>query len=259
MAGPAPGYRRNPDHRIRIEPSPRRVRVEFGGERVADSTSMALLHEAGRPPVYHFPVGDVRFDLLSATDHSTHCPYKGHARHWSLAAGGRVSENAVWAYPDPYDEMAALGLQGYCAFYWDRVDRWYEEDEEIFVHPRDPYKRVDAVPSSRAVRIVVGGETVAETRSAHFVFETGLPTRHYIPREDVRMDLLEPSASSTRCPYKGIARYWSTTAGGERREDVAWSYEDPVPECPKIRNLICFYAEKVDAVLVDGEETGRSG
>lgn len=259
MAGPAPGYRRNPDHRIRIEPSPRRVRVEFGGQRIADSTAMALLHETGRPPVYHFPRADVRFDLLSPSDHSTHCPYKGRARHWSVAAGGRVSGNAVWAYPDPYDEMAALGLQNYCAFYWDRVDRWLEEDEEIFVHPRDPYKRVDAVPSSRPVGIVVGGETVAETTAAHFVFETGLPTRHYIPREDVRMDLLEPSASSTRCPYKGIARYWSISVGGERREDVAWSYEDPVPECPKIRNLVCFYDEKVDAVVVDGKATARSG
>ena len=84
--------------------------------------------------------------------------------------------------------MAAINLQDYCAFYWDRVDHWYEEDEEIFRHPRDPYKRVDAIFSTRPVSVRLGGETVAETVRAHFLFETGMPTRHYIPREDVRMD-----------------------------------------------------------------------
>ena len=254
MANPAPGYQKNPDHHIRLDPSPRRVRVRFGGEWIADSVNMRLMYEARHLPVYYFPLEDVRTDLLAPTAHSTHCPYKGNASYWTIDAGGRTSENAVWAYPAPYDEMAAIDLEKCCAFYWDRVDHWYEEDEEIFVHPRDPYKRVDAVASSRPVRVVVGGETVAETTRAHFLFETNLPTRYYIPRDDVRMDLLEPTASSSRCPYKGVARYWSATAGGETREDIAWSYDDPVPECPKIRDLICFYNENVDAILVDGRE-----
>lgn len=257
MADPAPGFRDKPDHRIRLEPSPRRVRVRFGGEWIADSTRMMLLHESGHLPVYYFPVDDVNQDLVAPSGHSTHCPYKGAAAYWTVNAGGRTSENAVWGYPEPYKEMAEIGLQGYRAFYWDRVDHWYEEDEEVFVHPRDPYKRVDAVASSRPVRVVVDGEAVAETARALFLFETGLPTRYYIPREDVRMDLLRPTGSSTRCPYKGVARYWSAVTGGAVHEDIAWSYEDPVPECPRIRGLVCFYNEHVDAILVDGVETGR--
>lgn len=257
MAKPAPGYLKNPGHTITLEPSPRRVRVRFGGEWIADSTDMRLMYEVNHLPVYYFPVKDVRLDLLHPTDNSTHCPYKGEASYWTIEAGGQRAENAVWAYQAPYAEMAALNLQDYCAFYWDRVDHWYEEDEEIFVHPRDPKKRVDAIPSSRAVRVVLGGATVAESTRSHFVFETNLPTRYYIPRDDVRMDLLTPTASSTRCPYKGIASYWSATVGGETFEDIVWSYPDPIAECPKIRDLMCFYNEKVDAIFVDGEEVGK--
>ncbi|MEX2453772.1 MAG: DUF427 domain-containing protein [Rhodospirillaceae bacterium] len=257
MANPAPGFRKNPGHTIALEPSPRRVRVQFGGEWIADTTEAKLLYEANYTPVYYFPVKDVRLDLLHPTDHSTHCPYKGDASYWTIEAGGKTAENAIWAYQAPFDEMAALDLQDYCAFYWNRVDHWYEEDEEIFVHPRDPRKRVDTVPSSRRVKIVLGGETVAETARAHFLFETGLPTRYYIPREDVRMDLLAPSATRTRCPYKGTASYWTATVGGKTFEDIVWSYEDPVPECPRIRGLMCFYDEKVDAVFVDGKQNEK--
>jgi uncharacterized protein (DUF427 family) len=257
MAIPAPGYQKNPGHTITLEPSPRRVRVKFGGEWIADSTDMRLMYEVNHLPVYYFPVKDVRLELLHPTDLKTHCPYKGEASYWTIEAGGRTAENAVWAYQEPYDEMAGLGLQDYCAFYWDRVDHWYEEDEEIFVHPRDPKKRVDAVPSSRTVEVVLGGETVARSRRGHFLFETNLPTRHYLPREDVRMDLLKPSATKTRCPYKGIASYWSAMVGGKTYDDIAWSYEDPIPECPKIKGLICFYAENVDATLVEGEVVAK--
>ena len=254
MSNPAPGFAKNPDWIVLLEPSPRRVRVKFGGEWIADSTDMVLMYESGHLPVYYFPVKDVRLDLLHPTDHTSHCPYKGDASYWSIEAGGRASENAVWAYQTPYDEMTAIGLQDYCAFYWDRVDHWFEEDEEIFVHARDPHKRVDTVPSSREVRIVLGGETVATSTRAMFLFETGLPTRYYLPREDVRMDLLEPSETQTACPYKGTAIYWSAQIGDQRFDDIVWSYPDPVPECPKIRDLLCFFNEQVDAVFVDGQE-----
>ena len=257
MTNPAPGFVKNPDRVVRLEPSPRLVRIKFGGEWISDSTEMMLMYESGHLPVYYFPVKDVRLDLLHPTDHTSHCPYKGDASYWSIEAGGRAAENAVWAYQTPYDEMTAINLQDYCAFYWDRVDHWFEEDEEIFVHPRDPYKRVDTVPSSRQVRVVLGGETVAETTRAHFLFETGLPTRYYIPAEDVRMDLLRKSPSETQCPYKGVAQYHSADIGGKKFDDIAWHYPDPVPECPKIRNLICFYNENVDAIFVDGTEAEK--
>lgn len=257
MTNPAPGFRDNPERDIHFESSPRRVRVKFGGEWIADSTDMVLMYETGHLPVYYFPVKDVRMDLLHPTDHTSHCPYKGHAAYWSIEAGGQRADNAVWAYPEPYDEMTAIDLQDYCAFFWDRVDHWYEEDEEIFVHPRDPHKRIDTVLSSRAVRVVLGGETVAETTRAHFLFETGLPTRYYLPAEDVRTDLLIPSETTTGCPYKGTAHYWSAEFGGKIYKDIAWFYPDPVPECPKIRDLICFYNENVDAIFVDGIETEK--
>jgi uncharacterized protein (DUF427 family) len=195
-------------------------------------------------------MADVRMDLFTPTDHHTHCPYKGDASYWSIRVGDRVAENAAWAYRDPYREM--LAIADYVSFYWDRVDSWWEEDEQIFVHPRDPKKRVDVVLSHRPVEVRLGGETVARSENARFLFETGHPTRYYIPRADIRMDLLTPSAKTSRCPYKGTARYFSATAGGRRFEDIAWSYEDPVAECPKIRGLVCFFAENVDATLVDG-------
>lgn len=254
MSNPAPGFVKNPDRIVRFEPSPRRVRVKFGGEWIADSTDMVLMYESGHLPVYYFPVKDVRLELLHPTDHTSYCQYKGDASYWSIQAGGRTAENAVWAYQTPYDEMTAINLQDYCAFYWDRVDHWFEEDEEIFVHPRDPHKRVDTVQSSREVRVVLGGETVATSTRGRFLFETGLPTRYYLPREDVRMDLLEPSDTQTSCPYKGTAIYWSAQIGDQRFVDIVWSYPEPVPECPKIRDLLCFYNEQVDAIFVDGEE-----
>ena len=249
------GFKTNPDYKITFEASPRRVRVKFAGEWVADSSGAHLLFETRHLPVYYFPRGDVRLDLMMPTDHHTFCPYKGTAAYWTIRVGDRTSENAVWGYPEPYDEVAAIG--DYVAFYWDRVDHWYEEDEEIFVHPRDPYKRVDAIASSRPVRVIVGGETVAETSRARFLFETRLPTRYYIPPEDVRMDLLVPSDKVTRCPYKGTARYWSVKIGDQVFPDIVWSYPEPIAECPKIKGHLAFFNEHVDAILVDGVEVPR--
>lgn len=249
------GFTTNPDYRVFVEPSPRRVRVQFNGAWIADSTNAQLLYETRHLPVYYFPRADVRMDLLTPTDHHTFCPYKGKASYWTITVDGRTSENAMWGYPEPYDEVPALA--DLVAFYWDRVDHWYEEDEEIFVHPRDPYKRVDVIASARPVRVIVGGETVAETRRAKFLFETRLPTRYYIPQEDVRMDLLLPSAKETSCPYKGTARYWSVKIGDQVYPEIVWSYPEPVAECPKIKGHLCFFNEQVDAIVVDGTEMPR--
>src|SRR3954453_5904897 len=134
--GRGSGVKDNPDYRILFEPSPRRVRVAFNGATIADSTRAHLLFETRHLPVYYFPREDVRMELLAPTAHHTFCPYKGKASYWTIRVGDQASENAVWGYLDPYDEVAAI--RDFVAFYWDRVDHWYEEDEEIFVHPRDP-------------------------------------------------------------------------------------------------------------------------
>ncbi|MDE0538692.1 MAG: DUF427 domain-containing protein [Rhodospirillales bacterium] len=246
----APGFQSHPGYEVNMETSPRRVRVEFGGEVIADSLRTLLVRETKHVPVYYFPKPDVRMDLLSATGHATHCPFKGDASYWTIGAGGRTSENAVWGYEDPFVECARL--EDHVAFYWNKVDRWYEEDDEIFVHARDPYKRVDVVRSSRPVKVILGGETVAESVNARFLFETGLPTRYYLPPGDVRRELLTPSDAASSCPYKGNAVYWTAAAGGRVFENIVWSYPEPIPEMPGIKGLMCFFNEKVDDILIDG-------
>lgn len=236
-------------YHVWVEPNHRRVRVFFGNEAVADSTNVLYLFETNHLPVYYFPRSDVRFDLLEPTGHHTHCPYKGDASYYTVVVGDRRVENAAWAYPEPI--ASAPDISDYVAFYWDLADSWYEEDEQVFRHARDPYKRVDVLQSSRHVRVLVGGEVVADTHRPRLLFETGLPVRYYIPKLDVRQDLLVPSDKRTRCPYKGEAVYWSLVLGDERLEDVVWSYPAPLPEIPKIENLLSFYNERVD-IEVDG-------
>ena len=136
------------------------------------------------------------------------------------------------------------------------MDGWFEEDEEVFVHPHDPYKRIDILHSSRHVEVEVNGVKVADTHRPTLLFETGLPTRYYIPKLDLRMDLLTPIEHTTGCAYKGFARYWSLEAGDETFENLAWSYRTPLPECTKIAGLVAFYNEKVD-LIVDGERLAR--
>jgi uncharacterized protein (DUF427 family) len=241
-------------HTLYFEDSPRWVRVVLGGETVADSKRVKLLHETGHLPVYYFPEEDVRLDLLEESDHTSYCPFKGDASYWSVRVGDKVAENAVWGYPEPIDSCPPIA--GYLAFYWRMMDHWYEEEEEVFVHPRDPYHRVDILESSRHVKVKVNGEVVAETERPRVLFETGLPPRYYIPPEDVREDVLVESEKTTRCPYKGVASYWSVEAGGERVEDLIWYYPEPIPEAAKIKGRLAFFNEKVD-LLVDGEEQER--
>ncbi len=229
-----------------IEDSPRRVRVYFGNVAVADSERVLLVFEPRRLPVYWFPLADVRMDLLRPAPSAD--PGALAARH-DVAVGDRVSEEAAWSYPDPDPDRARL--KDHVAFYWNKMDAWFEEEDEVFVHPRDPYKRVDVVHSSRHVRIEVDGEVVAESSRPRLLFETGLPTRYYLPKQDVRMDLLVASRTTTRCPYKGLASYWDVHAGGGVRPDLVWGYPAPIPECPKIENLLSFFNEKVD-LYVDG-------
>lgn len=246
------GYAVHTGYAITFEPCAKRLRVMFNGETIADSTNVHLMHETKHIPVYYFPRADVRADLLTATDLSTHCPFKGAASYWTVTVGDKIAENASWSYTAPYDEVA--DIKDTMAFYWDRMDHWYEEDEEVFVHARDPYKRIDIVPSSRPVRVVLGGKTVAASTQALFLFETGLPTRYYIPAGDVTSDLLEATNLATDCPYKGRACYWSATVGGKTFENIVWGYPNPVPESAAIKNHLCFFNEKVDAILVDGAE-----
>ncbi len=248
-------FDRHPGCRVDFEACAKRVRTVFNGETLADSTQVRLLRETGHVPVYYFPRADLRPDLLAASDHRTFCPFKGEASYWHVTAGGRRAENAVWSYEAPFEEVA--GIKDYMAVYWNPMDAWYEEDEEVFVHARDPHVRIDVLASRRPLEVVLGGETVARTTAALLLFETGLPVRYYIPREDVRMDLLKPSDRRTACPYKGTAGYYAAEAGGKVHEDIAWVYPEPLPEVGRIKDLLCFYGEKVDAMIFGGQELPR--
>jgi uncharacterized protein (DUF427 family) len=238
-----------PDPQHVIEPSARWVRVKFNGEFVADSKRVLLFRPPRRLPIYYFPREDVRLDRLVSSEHTTPNHVLGRATYWSVQVGDRIAEKAAWAHLDP--PAAYSQLREYIAFEWRKMDHWYEEEEEVFAHPRDPYHRVDVMPSSRHVRVVLNGVTLAETRRPYLLFETGLPTRYYIPTEDVRMDVLHASDAHTICPYKGIASYWSAAIGENVYKDIVWSYLDPIPEIPKIKGLLAFYNEKVDLYVDD--------
>jgi uncharacterized protein (DUF427 family) len=226
--------------------------VQFAGQYVADSKRVLLLRAPGRVPVYYFPRGDVRTGILAPVDPGHDCPDREAAACWTVRVGDRTAEHAAWE-----SGSARPALRDHVTFEWAKMDAWFEEDDEVYVHARDPYKRVDVLHSSRHVRVVVGGEVLAETRRPSLLFETGLPTRYYLPKADVRMDLLVPSATETRCPYKGVARYYSARAGTTLVRDIAWYYQHPIPECSKIENLVCFFNERVDALYVDGEREVR--
>ncbi|MFE5370016.1 DUF427 domain-containing protein [Streptomyces mirabilis] len=240
---------------LRWEPSGRWVRGCKGEVTVVDSRHPVLVWEPDVPvPLYAFPRAEVREDLLRPARNPPTGTHSGSRVFYDLEVDGALLENAAWTFP-------ADDLAGHIAFEWFSrsgrgLDHWYEEDEEIFIHPRDPHKRVDALPSSRHVRVEVGGTVVADTRRPVLLFETGLPTRYYIPREDVRLDLLVPSDLSTGCPYKGTATYWSWRGGGDAPANLVWSYPEPLPAVGAVKGLLAFYNEAVD-ITVDGERLER--
>ena len=227
-----------PAHKLLMHEFPRRIRATFGGQTVVDTTRAVLLHETGLPPQLYVPIDDLRADLIRPTDHHTYCPFKGTASYWTVTAGDQQAENAVWAYPEPNAESA--WLQGYAGLYWEALDEWYDEDERVEGHLRDPYHRVDVRRSSRHVRVLLGEEVLAETDRPLLLSETGLPNRFYLPAADVRQDLLEPSDTHTVCPYKGTASYWTITADGGKLTDAVWSYPQAEGDSAAVSGYLSF-------------------
>lgn len=235
------------------EPFLRRIRGAAGGETIIDSRAVRLLHEHGRLPRFLFPEQDVRMDLLDDSGERRDAGSKGEARIWRLRVGDELREQAAWDYPSTPEGSPSLA--GLICFRWSAVDRWLEEDEPNIVHARDPYHRTDVLETSRPVRISLEGEVLAESARAHVLFETSLPPRWYLPAEDVRAELIE-SDFVTGCAYKGWARHHSVRVGDRVEENLAWSYAEPGRGVEPIRDLICFYNERVD-LEVDGEALKR--
>jgi uncharacterized protein (DUF427 family) len=194
-----------------VEPFPRRVRATRQGATVVDSERAVLVHRTGQPPAYAFPVADV---------------------------------TGVGAAPDP-------AAPGHVAVAWDAADAWYEEEERVSGHPRNPYHRVDSLRTTRRLRVQAGGVALVDTTDTLGVYETSLAPKLYVRPDQVRMDLLERSATTTYCPYKGTAKYWSARVGGGLVADVAWSYDDPLPESLPLAGMLSFDPQRaaVDAEL----------
>lgn len=238
--------------RVRIEHGPKRVRAYLDGQVVADTYHPRLVWEVPYYPAYYFPAEDVSSQFLVASEHRRHSPRLGDAQYFTVKVGSREAADAVWHYPSsPVPELRDL-----MRLEWGAMDHWLEEDEEVFTHPRSPYSRVDILASSRHVEIQIDGVTVADSHQPRLLFETGLPTRYYLPLVDVRLDLLRASATITHCPYKGDATYWSVDTGSSVATDVAWTYRTPLFESSKAAGLVAFFNERVDVIL-DGVPQAR--
>ena len=207
-----------------VEPSPRWIRAVIGGVTVIDSRRAKMLHQSGALARYFVPRDDVQWDRL-----------------------GDVEAVAPPA--------GAPCLEDHVTFAWDDLDTWLEEDFELIAHAIDPYHRVDVRPTSRHVVVSVNDTKLADTRRAQALFETGLPIRWYLPRDDVVADL-DPSELRTKCAYKGVASYFSPRVDGDLLENLAWSYPQPRHEALAVQDHVCFFNEAVD-LDIDGERAER--
>jgi uncharacterized protein (DUF427 family) len=228
-----------------IEPVPRRIRAMLAGEVVLDTTKALYVWEWPNYPQYYIPIADVNRALLVDEQHSERL-HRGSAQLHGLRVAAIVRPSSARLYLDG-------SVAGAIRFDWDALDAWFEEDEEVFVHPRNPYTRVDALRSTRRVRVELDGALLAESSSPVMVFETGLPTRYYFNRTELNFSHLVPTETVTACPYKGrTSGYWSVRVANSTHPDLAWAYDFPTRQVLPIAGMIAFYNEKVD-ITIDGE------
>ncbi len=225
-------YRSSEIPAVLIEPVSRRIRLKLGDHFIADTTHAVIIYENGSHPTYYLPKADFVVGVLAATSSSESAPLFGTKTFWSLQSNGTSLPEKAWSY-----DGARLGipeLSDYVTVDWRSV-RWFEEDQEIFGHPRNPYHRIDTIPSSRVVEVIVDGKLVARTRRAIFLFETGMIARYYFPVDDLVAGTLVPSNHKTYCPYKGEASYYHFELDGTRHENIVWYYTEPFPESSRVR------------------------
>lgn len=197
-----------PDSVVYVEPHPRRVQAYRNGAAVIDTEHALLVHREGHPLAYAFPASEV-------TDLPT----------------------------QPVPEAA-----GYVAVPWDAVDSWLEEGRKLVHYPPNPYHRVDCRPTDRRLRVTVADTTLVDTTDTVIVFETALQPRLYVSPSHVRTDLLRHTDTTSYCNYKGHATYWAATVGDTVVADLAWSYDDPLPESRAIKGFLSFDADRADVV-----------
>jgi uncharacterized protein (DUF427 family) len=239
-------------HVNQIEPVPRRIRGVLGGETVIDTVRALYVWEWRNYPQYYVPLEDVRRDVL-VDEHRSQQTRRGLVQLHGLQVADIRRDGAARLLTDSPIER----LNGTVRFDWAGLDSWFEEDEQVFVHPRNPYVRVDALRSTRPVRVELDGVVLAESAAPVMVFETGLPTRYYVARTEVNFEYLRRTATVTECPYKGTTSgYWSIHIGESVHADLVWSYDFPTRQLSPIAGMLAFYNEKVDIVL-DGVRLDR--
>jgi uncharacterized protein (DUF427 family) len=250
---------------LRHEPTAKRIRATLNGRTLVDSTAAVLVWEPRRVvPSYAVPIGDVAAELRPASSSRSSVdglgvrlpavsdrpvldpsvPFAVHTAEGDpvdLHVGAEVRTGAGLLLGDP-------DLAGHVLLDFDAFDQWWEEDEPNVGHPRDPFHRVDALRSSRHVRLARDGVLLAESTRPTLLFETSLPVRIYLPREDVLVDLV-PSATRSTCAYKGHASYLSPRVDGREVPDLVWTYEQPLKEAADVTGLVAFFDERVDVVL----------
>ena len=197
-----------PPELVYVEPHPRRIQAVLDGRVVIDTDRALLVHRAQRTLSYAFPVDDV-----------------GELPH----------------EPEPE-------APGFVVVPWDAVDTWLEEGRELVNYPPNPYHRVDCRPTTRRLRVDVAGTTLVDTDDTVILFETSLDPRLYVASALVRTDLLQRTETSSYCNYKGVATWWSAAIGSTVVEDVAWSYEDPLPESSLIKGYLSFDLTRADVI-----------
>jgi uncharacterized protein (DUF427 family) len=251
---------------LRYEPTDKRIRAVLGDRTVIDSTRAMLVWEPKRiVPSYAVPAEDI--------DAHVSAQPTAEAAEGTTAAGVPLGERSVYDPSIPFSVHSCEGelltvsvpggaadafrpddtdLAGYVVLDFDAFDAWYEEDERNVGHPRDPFHRIDIVHSSRQVRVEADGEVLAESTAPYLLFEPPLPVRYYLPRADVRIDLLRPSDKTTFCAYKGKASYWSVAD----ETDLVWSYQEPLRDAVEVTGRMAFFNERVD-IVVDGVRSER--
>jgi len=235
---------------IHLEPSSKYVRALKRGVTVVDSQAAQLLYGAFRYPYYVFPIVDIHGEILFDQYEDKPNNWVGSIRQAALKVGDQLLNNAVGIYDNA--DIGTADLKGLVAIRWESTDTWYEEAEEVFVHPHDPYHRLDVLRSSREIQVKIEDLVIAETTRPVMLIETGLPVRWYIPKDNVRLDLLEPNNTQTSCAYKGFAKYYSARIDGKLIPDVAWYYDSPFRDAQPVAGHVCFFSERFD-VTIDGQ------
>ncbi|KAF2765987.1 DUF427-domain-containing protein [Teratosphaeria nubilosa] len=242
----------------KVLPTPKQIKILFNGSYIIKTTNARYVWEHPFYPQYYVPYSELQstaktsgaLKITEGEKFAAGDAGKTLARQLRLSVGEKSTDD-VLAFSEELEGLAE-GLRGLVKIGFEGVDRWFEEDLPIFVHPKDPFKRIEILASARPVRVFVGGQKVAETTTSMHLYETGLPVRYYIPLTSVDPGVLRRSETRTRCPYKGESEYYSVVVGGETYEDVVWFYDRPTLESAQIAGLVCFYNEKVDIEL-DGE------